>query len=116
MKVNIELDLNDIADSSILMFLNNDLGLNVTQLHNLSTYLEQVKKAKTTKNFVSNHYDILHAVNYDSDEVNNYWVILDKNFNFLDVGIPVTADLDNENLYNNVPDNESKLIKLLKGA
>jgi hypothetical protein len=116
MKVNIELNLDDVNNSSILMFLNNDLNLNVSQLNSLSTYLEQVKQTKSLKNFVSNHCDILHAINYDSDEVNNYWIILDKNFNFMDVGIPVTADLDNDNLYNGLSENESKLIKLLKNA
>lgn len=116
MRVNIELNLDDINESSVLMFLNTELRLNVVQLHNLSTYLVQVKKAKSIKNFVSDHDDILHAINYDSDEVNNYWIILDKNFYFLDVGIPVTADLDNETLYDSLSENEAKLVKSLKNA
>lgn len=116
MKVNIELNLDDINESSVLVFLNNDLRLNVSQLHNLSTYLDQLKKTKNIRNMVSQYDDILHAINYDSDEVNNYWIILDINFNFLDVGIPVTADLDNESLYNSLSENEAKLVKSLKNA
>jgi len=116
MKVNIELNLDDINESSILIFLNNDIRLNVFQLYNLSTYLDQVKKAKRIKNFVSDYDDILHAINYDSDEVNNYWIILDKNYHFLDVGIPVTADLDNETLYNSLSDKEANLVRSLKNA
>lgn len=116
MKVNIELNLDQINDSPVLMFLNKDLSLNVNQLYNLSTYLEQVKKAKSIKNFVSDQDNIMHAINYDLDDVYNYWIILDKNYNLLDVGIPVTADLQNEILYNSLSENDANLVKSLKNA
>ncbi len=116
MKVNIELNLDDITNSAVLAFLNTNIVLNVNQLYNFSTYLDQMRKIKTITNYVTDHDNILHAINYDSDEVNNYWIILDKNFTFLDVGIPITADLDDESLYTNLSEPDANLVKSLKNA
>ena len=39
--------------------------------------------------------NILQAVNYDKDESNNYWVVLD-------IGIPLNATIENNRLFENL--------------
>jgi hypothetical protein len=114
MKVYIKLNITDNENSSILNFLSNDISLDINQLYNLSTYLEQTRKIKNIINFVNDLDNILHAIQYDSDDVNNYWMILDKNFNFMDVSIPLTTDMTNENIFYNMSEYEANLIKSLK--
>jgi RIO-like serine/threonine protein kinase len=112
MKVNINLNLNDV-DSSSILFLNKDITINVSQLYNLSTYLEQVRKIKNIKNFITEYHEILHAINYDSDDINNYWIILDRDYNFLDIRIPQIIDPNNEKIYTHLSELEIKIINLL---
>ncbi len=113
MSLTIKLTLGS-SEYDLLNVLDDITEMNSTQLINFSTYLEQVKKCKNPKNVITNHENIIQAVNYDSDDNNNYWIILDKKFNFLDVGIPMSGDLSNDKLYEDLPVEESELIKSLK--
>ena len=114
--MNITLSLN--PDENILMSkiveATETLTLNSTQFYNLATYLDLTKRYSNPKNIINNHENILQAYHYDSDDTNNYWVILDKKYNFLDVGIPFTADFDNDKLYENLSFDDMELIKSIK--
>lgn len=113
MSVTIKLNLTP-SEYNLLSVLDTNLDLNSTQLANLSTYLELAKKIKSSKNTITNHQNIIQAMNYDSDEINSYWIILDKNYNFIDVGIPINGDLSNEKLYEDLSNDDTELIKSLK--
>lgn len=111
------LTINLILGSSeydLLNLFDENIDMNSSQLVNFSTYIEQSKKCKNPKNVITNHENIIQAINYDSDENNNYWIILDKKFNFMDVGIPLSGDLSNEKLYEDLSSEESEILKSLK--
>ncbi len=113
MKLNIKLNLNQV-ESNLMSSIGNEIELDSTQLYNLSIYLDLIKKHITPKTVINNHKNILQACNYDSDDSNNYWIILDKNFNFTDVCIPMTVDFDNESTYENLTSVEIEIIKSIK--
>lgn len=114
--MNITLTLN--PDENILMSKivaeNETLTLNSTQFYNLATYLDLIKRYNNPKNIINNHENILQAYQYDSDDTNNYWAIIDKEYNFIDVGIPFTVDFENDKIYENLSFDEIKLIKSIK--
>jgi hypothetical protein len=110
--VNLKLVLTDKELEFIGSIDNSEL--NSEQLHNLSTYLNLLSRYPDAKNINLNNSDIIHACNYDSDEINDYWIILDRQFHFLDIGIPQVADLDDIKIYVNFSEHEKKIIKILK--
>jgi hypothetical protein len=114
MKLNIKLNLNQVESNLMSSLESNDIELDSAQLFNLSTYLDLIKKHITPKTVINNHKNILQACKYDSDDSNNYWIVLDKNFYFVDVCIPMTIDLDNDSTYENLSTVEIKIIKSIK--
>ncbi len=114
MILNIKLNLNQV-ESNLMSSLSTDMfEIDSTQLHNLSTYLELIKKYITPKTIINNHNNILQACNYYSDDMNNYWIIINKQFLFTDICIPNSADLNNINIYENLSPSECELIKSIK--
>lgn len=120
--INLKITLTD-KELKIIGSIDNS-ELNTSQLHNLSTYLNLLSRFPNAKNIEYFTHDteltndifsnIVHACNYDSDEINNYWIILDRNFNFLDVGIPQIANLDDDKLYTHLSEQDKKIVKLIK--
>ncbi len=92
----------------------NSLNMTTSQLYNFSVYMDVVKKSKGIKRMINNQNNILQACNYDSDDNCEYWVVLDKNLNFTDIGIPFNLNTDNEKSFENVPEFESNIIKALR--
>jgi len=119
MKLNINLDLDNINNSFILDFLNEEIDINISQLYNLSTYLEQIIKIKNINNYIYNKDNILHAAVYSTDENNDYWIVLDKDYNFFDIRIPNDeyykkhSENDRKSWFSNLTENEIKIVKLL---
>ena len=78
MKLNIKLNLNQVESNLISSLSTDEIELDSEQLYNLSTYLSLIKKHINPKTIINNHKNILQACKYDSDELNNYWIILDN--------------------------------------
>lgn len=114
MKYNIELVVDNFCESFMMNFLNDTKTLNINQTLNLSNYLQQASKTSPSSVFITNRDEILHAINYDSDENNDYWIILDINYIFYDINLPHVIDLSNNSMLNNLSEHEIKLVKLLK--
>lgn len=110
--INLKLALTD-KELEIIGSIDNS-ELNSTQLLNLSTYLNLLSRYPDAKNKIEINSEIIHACNYDSDEINDYWIILDREFNFLDIGIPQIANLDDDKLYVHFSEHDKKLIKIIK--
>jgi len=68
------------------------------------------KKTKVIKD-VDN---ILHAHEYDKNELNTFWLVLNKDLVMLDLCIPLNLDLTNQSMLLNLSDDEVKIIKFLK--
>ena len=113
--MNIKLTFN-LQEQELFDSLSNDNSLTMTtsQLYNLSVYMDVIKKSKGEKKMINNQDNILQACNYDSDDNCKYWVILDRDLNFTDIGIPFNVNLDNEKSFENLPEFESNIIKLIK--
>ena len=90
------------------------LNLSLSQLINLSTYLDFVDKYPNTINVINKVDNIIQALNYDSDEFNNFWIILTNNYMLIDISIPLYADFNNDKIFNNLSLEEVSIIKLLK--
>jgi hypothetical protein len=119
MRLNINLDLDNIDNLFILNFLNEEININISQLYNLSTYLEQIRRIKNIHNYIINKDNILHAAVYSTDENNDYWIVLDKDYNFIDIRIPNDeyykkySENDKKYWLSNLTENEIKIVKLL---
>lgn len=108
MKINVNLSqLNGIV---VEPFITKEFNCNISQLNNLSTFLELLRKYPNPKKIVQNHDNIMMAVNYDIDETRTYWIVLERNFYFLDVGIPLNSEL----AFENMSTIDIELIKTLK--
>ncbi len=112
--MDIKLILNSMESELFEPLLNESFNINTTQLYNIAVYMDVVKKSKNVKKVISNQNNILQACNYDSDDNLDYWVVLDQNFNFTDIGIPQNIDTDNAKSFENIPEFESNLIKTIK--
>lgn len=99
---------------SLLNLLEPEVSLSLSNLSNLSTYLDLASKHTNPTTVINANEEILQAINYDSDDNNNYWAILTSDFVFIDVAIPLVADLDDEKLYENFSSSETKVLKSLK--
>ena len=119
--MNLNINLSQFDPNIIIPFIGIQCpsnGLSTLQLHNLSTYLETLRRYKNPKTVINNHDNVLQAVNYDSDETTNYWIIIDKNFHFIDIAVPLyrheELDLSNIELYGNIPEFEVAIIMSIK--
>jgi hypothetical protein len=106
-------DANNIV-MSLINSLPSELNLNLSKLSNLTTYIELANKSSNSNTVINSNDEVLQAINYDSDDNNNYWAILSNDFVFMDVAIPLVADLDDEKLYESFSAHESKVLKSLK--
>ncbi len=114
--VNLHVEHGD-ANNVVMSLLNSlplDLGLNLSKLSNLSTYLDLASKYGNPTTVINANEEVFQAINYDSDDNNNYWAILSTDFVFMDVAIPLVADLDNEKIYESFTSSESKVLKSIK--
>jgi dolichyl-phosphate-mannose--protein O-mannosyl transferase len=110
MRLNIKLSNTEVSTFSTLV--DQEFDLDTTQLNNLATFMDVVKKNSIIKQY-SNSNNILQAVNYDKDESNNYWVVLDINLYFYDIGIPLNAMIENNKLFENLSNDEIDIISTL---
>ena len=91
MEINIKLNKNE---NEILNVFNNSIQLNIEQLCNMGTFLNKAKQYNDF-NVVKNKKNVLCAINYNLDDNNNYWMVLTKSYEFIDIMIPITLDLNN---------------------
>ena len=113
--MHIDLKLNFTSSEEELfssLITSDKLDLTSSQLYNFCVFMDVVKKSKDIKKTIKNHNNILQACNYEVDENCEYWVILDKNFNFSDVGIPLNLEVDKP--FENIPEFESNMIREIK--
>jgi len=108
MKINV--NLSQLNGLNVEPFITKEFNCNISQLNNLSTYLDLLRKYPNPKKMIQNHDNIMMAVNYDVDETRTYWIILDNNFYFLDVGIP----LNSEPSFENMSELDVGLIKIIR--
>jgi hypothetical protein len=99
---------------SLINIIPSDLDLSLEKLTNLSTYLEMANKFPNSHTILNTNEEIYQAFNYDSDDNNNYWAILTKDFDFMDVAIPLIADLDNETIFESFSGTEVRVLKSIK--
>jgi len=111
MRLNIKLTTTEVASFGTLV--DQEFDLDTTQLTNLATFIDVVKKNSTTRQYITNNNNILQAVNYDNDESNNYWVVLDINLCFYDIGIPLNATIENNKLFENLSNDEIDIISTI---
>ena len=109
LKLNLTLFEEELFSSLVA---SNNLELTSSQLYNFCVFMDVVKKSKDYKKMIKNQNNILHACNYDVDDNCEYWVILDKNFNFTDIGIPLNLEVDKS--FENIPEFESNMIREIK--
>jgi hypothetical protein len=118
MQIDLKLNIDSTESKLLKIFETLNLehlgSISPSQLYNLSVYMDIIKKSKGIKNPISNQNIILHAYNYDIDDNCEYWVVLDKNLKFTDIGIPFNLNVDNKKSFENVPDFESNIIKEIK--
>jgi hypothetical protein len=113
MHINLKLNLTSSEEELFSSLITSDnLDLTSSQLYNICVFMDVVKKSKDIKKTIKNHNNILQACNYEVDENCEYWIILDKNFNFTDVGIPLNLEVDKS--FENVPEFESNMIREIK--
>lgn len=116
--INLQLNYQDANDNVkalfILLQLSPTLCLNLVQLNNLTTYIEVSNKYPNVSNVISSNDKILQAINYESDDNNNYWIILSNDFLFIDVAVPLIADLSDTKIFDSLPANEAEILKSLK--
>jgi len=114
--VNLQLEHRD-ANNIVMSLINSlpsELDLNLSKLSNLSTYIELANKSSDSNTVINSNDVVLQAINYDSDDNNNYWAILSSDFVFMDVAIPLIADLDDEKMYEPFSSHEVHVLKSLK--
>lgn len=106
-------DANNVV-MSLVASLPSELNLSLSKLINLSTYIELASKYADSNTVINANDVVLQAINYDSDDNNNYWAILTNDFVFMDVAIPLIADLDDEKIYESFSSHETDILKSLK--
>ena len=115
MKLNINLEQYDTLLYAPFINSYDNINISIKQLINLSNYMEQLSRIKKQPlTIINEHINIIQAVNYDKNEINNFWFILDKNYTFLDIAVPLNTELDNIELYQNFSDLEIEIIKSIK--
>jgi hypothetical protein len=115
MQINIKLHLTTIEEELFNSLVDSEkINLTTSQLYNFCVYMDVVKKSKDIKKMIKNQNNILQACNYEIDENCEYWVILDRNFNFTDISIPFNLNVDIEKSFENIPEFESNMIKEIK--
>ena len=114
--VNIQLEYSDTNAnvSSLFELLPSTLNLNLSQLNNLSTYVEVANRYANAITIIESDDKIFQAINYDSDDNNNYWIILSKEFTFIDIAIPLVADFKNDQLFDGLSDKDIEMLESLK--
>jgi hypothetical protein len=110
MKLN--LILNEIESSLFGELCDKSYDLLPIQLYNMATYIDVVRKNKNI-NTINSSNDILQAINYDSDENNNYWIILNNNFCLFDMCIPSNASFENNKLFENLSNDEIDILSTI---
>lgn len=112
MRLNIKLTNTEVLTFGTLF--DKILDVDTTQLNNLTTFIEVVKKTTMSKlDIINNSNNILQAVNYDKDDHNNYWVVLDVNLLFYDISIPYIATIENNKLFENLSNNEIDIVSTI---
>ena len=114
--INIELEYagqNSNVESLFKLF-HSSLNLNLSQLNYLSTYVEVANRYPNAITVIEPDNRIYQAINYDSDDNNNYWIMLSKDFTFIDVAIPVVADLKNDQVFAGLSEKEVEFLESLK--
>ncbi len=114
--VNLHVEHRD-ANSFVMSLINSlpsELDLNFSKLTNLTTYIELANKSSDSNTVINSNEEVLQAINYDSDDNNNYWAILSSEFVFMDVAIPLIADLDDEKIFEPFSAQECKVLKSIK--
>jgi hypothetical protein len=106
-------DANNVV-MSLVNSLSSEINLTLSKLTHLSTYIDLASKYAEPNTVINTNDVVLQAINYDSDDNNNYWAILTNDFVFMDVAIPLIADLDDEKIYESFSLNEAKVLKSLK--
>jgi len=112
MLIDLKLILTSLEEELFSSIILNKLEFTSSQLYNFCVFMDVVKKSKEIKKTIKNHNSILQACNYDTDDNSEYWVVLDKNLNFSDIGIPINLDL--EKSFDNIPEFESNMIREIK--
>jgi len=110
MRLNITLTPTEILSFGTLV--DQDFDIDTTQLNNIATFIDVVNKNNSFET-IKNQNNILQAVNYNKDETNNYWVVLDINLGFYDIGIPLNATIDNNKLFENLSNAEIDIISTI---
>ena len=106
-------DANNVV-MSLVNSLSSDISISLSKLIHLSTYIDLASKYAEPNTVINANDIVLQAINYDSDDNNNYWAILTNDFAFMDVAIPLIADLDDDKIYDSFSLIESKVLKSLK--
>jgi hypothetical protein len=114
--VNLQIDNDEINEAtlSLLKSLPSYLNLNLIQFNNLSTYLEVANKYKYLNTVINSNNNILQAINYESDDNNNYWIILTNDYYFMDVAIPLVVNLDDNIMFASLSSDEAEILRSLK--
>lgn len=99
---------------SLINSLPSELYLGLSKLSHLSTYLDLATKYNNPITVINSNDMVLQAINYDSDDNNNYWAILTKDYVFMDVAIPLVANLDDEKIFESFLTTEVNVLKSLK--
>jgi hypothetical protein len=112
MKINLKLNKNEME---LFSNFKKDMEMNIEKLNNFSTYLNLAKKYNSDDIIIiNNHKNILQGINYSSDEDFLYWIIITQDMEFLDIMIPIIANMDNDSIYSNLTENEKEIVKTLK--
>jgi hypothetical protein len=109
MRLNIKLSNTEVTTFSTLV--DQEFDLDTTQLNNLATFIDVVKRNSIIRQCITNN--ILQAINYNKDDINNYWVVLDINLCFYDIGIPLNATIENNKLFENLSNDEIDIISTI---
>lgn len=112
MKLNI--DFSQLETNVMEPFIGMQFNLSINQLYNFATYMDLLRKYKNPKKIINSNDTIIQAINYDMDDINNYWIVLDKNFIFMDIGVPHKLSTSDDNLYYNMSEDETNIIKSIR--
>lgn len=111
MKLSITINKND---EKLLSDFSNNLNLTFEQLCNFTTYINKIKSYNDGNSLtIKNKKNVLHAINYNLDDNNNYWMILTNNYEFFDIMIPIHLDLNNNEIYNGLKQEVVEIIKII---
>jgi hypothetical protein len=113
MHINLKLNITSSEEELLNSLITSEnLELTSSQLYNFCIFIDVIKKSKDIKKTIKNHNNILQACNYETDENCEYWIILDKKYNFTDIGIPLNLEVDKP--FENIPEFESNIIRDIK--